>query len=75
MPFVDASAGEETYPSGRYIEPEHVSGDTFHIDLNQVYNPYCAYSHGWSCPITPAENRIAVKVEAGEKIPSKEWAV
>ncbi len=75
LPFVDAGAGDETYPSGRYIEPQQVSGDTFHIDLNQVYNPYCAYSHGWSCPITPAENRLSVKVEAGEKIPSKEWAV
>lgn len=74
LPFVDAAAGQETYPSGRYIEPEQITGDTFHIDLNQVYNPYCAYSGGWSCPITPAENRIPVSIKAGEKIPSKAWA-
>lgn len=75
LPFVDAGAGQETYPAGRYLEPEHVSGNSFHIDLNQAYNPYCAYSDGWSCPITPAENRLSVHVEAGEKTPPKEWAV
>lgn len=75
IPFVDGNAGEETYPAGRYLDPEHISGDTFHVDLNRVYNPYCAYSNGWSCPITPAENRINVKIEAGEKLPSKKWAV
>ena len=73
LPFVDAGAGLETYPSGRYIDPEHLSGDTFHIDLNQVYNPMCAYGDGWSCPITPAENRIKVHIKAGEKIPDKAW--
>ena len=75
LPFVDTAAGKETYPAGRYIEPEQIEGDTFHIDLNQVYNPYCAYSDGWSCPITPAENRLTVHVQAGEKMPSKEWAI
>jgi uncharacterized protein (DUF1684 family) len=75
LPFVDGSAGDETYPSGRYIEPEQLDGDTFHIDFNQVYNPYCAYSTGWSCPITPAENRTSVKIEAGEKLPPKTWAI
>lgn len=74
LPFVDAGAGEETYPAGRYLEPEHVQDNTFIIDLNQAYNPYCAYSDGWSCPITPAENRLKFKIEAGEKIPPKdEW--
>lgn len=75
LPFVDAGAGEETYPAGRYLEPEQLSGDTFHIDFNQAYNPYCAYSTGWSCPITPAENRLSVHVKAGETNPSKEWAL
>ena len=74
LPFVDAGAGKDTYPSGRYIEPVHISDDTFRIDLNQVYNPMCAYGDGWSCPITPAENRIKVHIEAGEKVPDKAWA-
>jgi uncharacterized protein (DUF1684 family) len=37
-----------------------------HIDFNLAYNPYCAYSAHWSCPITPAENRIPVPIRAGE---------
>ena len=74
LPFVDAGAGHETYPAGRYLEPEHLGGDKFHVDLNQVYNPYCAYNDGWTCPITPAENRLKVAIRAGEKLPDKAWA-
>ena len=73
LPFVDAGAGTETYPAGRYLEPEHLGGDTFHVDLNQAYNPFCAYNESWSCPITPAENRLKVAIHAGEKIPVGEW--
>lgn len=68
LPFVDALAGEETYPAGRYMEPEQVGEDRFHIDFNYAYNPYCAYNEQWSCPITPAENRIDLPIRAGEKI-------
>ena len=75
LPFADAGAGTDTYPAGRYLEPEQISGDTFHIDFNQAYNPYCAYSDGWTCPLTPAENRLKVHIRAGEKIPSKDWAI
>ncbi len=69
LPFVDAGAGTETYPAGRYLEPEYVGDNRFHIDFNHAYNPYCAYGDGWSCPITPAENRLKVAIRAGEKIP------
>lgn len=73
LPFVDTSAGTETYPAGRYLEPvEHEDG-TFHVDFNQAYNPYCAYSEGYSCPITPAENRLKVAIRAGEKLPTGDW--
>ncbi len=73
LPFVDAGAGSETYPSGRYLEPEYLGDNTFHIDFNQTYNPYCAYGDGWSCPITPVENRLTVAIRAGEKLPEGEW--
>lgn len=73
LPFVDALAGEETYPAGRYIEPEHLGGNRFRIDFNQAYNPYCVYSLGWSCPITPKENHLTVPIRAGEKVPQGEW--
>lgn len=68
LPFVDALAGTETYPAGRYLEPEPLPGNHFLIDFNVAYNPYCAYNEMWSCPITPAENRLKVPVRAGERL-------
>ncbi len=68
LPFVDSLASKETYPAGRYLEPEPLPGNRFLVDFNIAYNPYCAYNEMWSCPITPAENRLKVPVQAGEKI-------
>ncbi|MCQ3938637.1 MAG: hypothetical protein DPW18_16545 [Chloroflexi bacterium] len=68
LPFVDSLAGRETYPAGRYLEPEPLPGGRFLVDFNHAYNPYCAYNEMWSCPITPAENRLKVAIRAGEKI-------
>lgn len=73
LPFADANAGTETYGAGRYLEPESRGGNRFHVDFNQAYNPYCAYSAGWSCPITPRENRLNVAIRAGEKVPVGAW--
>jgi uncharacterized protein (DUF1684 family) len=68
LPFVDSLAGRETYPAGRYLEPEPLPGGRFIVDFNIAYNPYCAYNEMWSCPITPAENCLKVAVHAGEKL-------
>ncbi|MFZ5820173.1 MAG: DUF1684 domain-containing protein [Chloroflexota bacterium] len=68
LPFVDSLASRETYPAGRYLEPQPLGKDRFLIDFNLAYNPYCAYNDQWSCPLTPPENRINVPVRAGEKI-------
>jgi hypothetical protein len=68
LPFVDSLAGTETYPAGRYLEPEPLPGSRFFVDFNLAYNPYCAYNDAWSCPITPFENRLKVPIRAGEKI-------
>jgi len=68
LPFADALAGKETYPAGRYLEPESLPGNRFVVDFNLAYNPLCAYNEMWSCPITPAENRLKVPVRAGEKL-------
>lgn len=68
LPFVDSLAGTETYPAGRYLEPEALPGDRFFVDFNLAYNPSCAYNEMWSCPITPAENRLKLPIRAGEKI-------
>ena len=68
LPFVDSLAGTETYPAGRYLDPEALPGNRFLVDFNLAYNPYCAYNEMWSCPITPAENRLKVPIRAGEKL-------
>ena len=68
LPFVDSLAGKETYPAGRYLEPEALPGGRFFVDFNLAYNPYCAYNEMWSCPITPPENRLKIPVRAGEKL-------
>lgn len=73
LPFVDALAGDDTYPAGRYLEPLELSERQFRVDFNQAYNPYCAYSDGWNCPITPSENRLTLAIRAGEKIPRGAW--
>ena len=71
LPFVDGLAGKETYDAGRYLDPISLGNNKFLIDFNYAYNPYCAYNERWSCPITPAENRIQVPIRAGEKIFAK----
>lgn len=70
IPFTDATSGEETYESGRYIDLEinDIINDKVLIDFNKAYNPYCAYVSGkYNCPIPPIENRLIVAIHAGEK--------
>lgn len=68
LPFADALAAVETYPAGRYLEPEPLPNGRFLVDFNLAYNPYCAYNELYSCPITPAENRLKVPIRAGERL-------
>jgi uncharacterized protein (DUF1684 family) len=67
LPFRDATAGDETYELGRYLDPQERPDGSLVIDFNYAYNPYCAYGEGWSCPIPPPENVVSVKVAAGER--------
>ena len=67
LPFADSLAGQETYGAGRYLEPEDIGANRLLVDFNLAYNPYCAYNEKWSCPITPAENRLKLPIRAGEK--------
>jgi uncharacterized protein len=69
--FRDATTGRESYPVGRYLEPDPVSGrpDEYMLDFNRAYNPTCAFSPLYNCPIPPRENVLAVPVRAGELDP------
>jgi uncharacterized protein (DUF1684 family) len=69
IPFRDLTSGKESYGGGRYIDTEIPAGETLILDFNRAYNPYCAYSHRYSCPIPPEENTLKVEIRAGEKVP------
>jgi uncharacterized protein len=65
VPFTDLTTGETSYGGGRYIDLRIPKADTIILDFNQAYNPYCAYTTGYSCPVPPKENFLNMKVEAG----------
>jgi uncharacterized protein len=67
LPFMDASSGSETYGAGRYLDPHIEEDGTILLDFNLAYSPLCAYNDNYSCPIPPAENRLKIRIEAGEK--------
>ena len=71
LPFTDASSGEESYAGGRFIDLEITSDDFIVLDFNKAYNPYCAYTDGYSCAIPPEENYLDVKILAGVQKPIK----
>ncbi|HST06150.1 MAG TPA: DUF1684 domain-containing protein [Chloroflexia bacterium] len=67
VPFRDQTSSKETYGAGRYLDLNKRPGDQYVVDFNRAYNPYCAYSPYYSCPIPPGENTLAVEIRAGEK--------
>lgn len=67
VPFKDLTNRVETYGGGRYLDLTEPEGNTIELDFNRAYNPYCAYSDGFSCPKVPAENYLNLRIEAGEK--------
>lgn len=67
IPFRDATSGVESYGAARYLEIPAPEGDEAIVDFNLAYNPYCAYSEAYSCPLPPRENWLAVAIRAGEK--------
>jgi uncharacterized protein len=70
VPFLDGTSGTETYGAGRYLDLERDDDDTYSIDFNLAYHPSCVFDARFSCPVTPAENRLAVRIEAGERLPT-----
>ena len=70
LPFKDSTSGVTTYGAGRMI-PLKIIGDQpiVEIDFNRAFNPYCAYNPEYICPITPPENTLSVRIQAGEKTP------
>lgn len=69
LPFLDLTNGQESYSGGRYIDlsTDDIINGKATIDFNTAYNPYCAYSNGYRCPVPPQENILETKIMAGEK--------
>jgi hypothetical protein len=69
VPFLDPSSGTETYGAGRYLDLDPEDDGTYTLDFNLAYHPSCVYDVRFSCPLTPAENRLPVRIAAGERLP------
>jgi uncharacterized protein (DUF1684 family) len=67
LPFTDLTSGDGSYGGGRYIDLFIPEGNTIELDFNKAYNPYCAYSSNYSCPIPPRANDLKIRIEAGVK--------
>jgi uncharacterized protein (DUF1684 family) len=65
--FRDASSGHETYETARFLYADLLDDGTTVLDFNQAYNPPCAFNPYTTCPIPLRENRLPIKILAGEK--------
>jgi uncharacterized protein (DUF1684 family) len=75
LPFIDLTSGKESYGGGRYIDIEtgDIGNGKLTIDFNKAYNPYCAFTTGYNCPLPPRENTLPLSVRAGEKYNKKKF--
>jgi len=65
--FKDASSGHETYAAARFLYSDLRDDGTTVLDFNEAYNPPCAFNPYTTCPIPPKENRLKIKILAGEQ--------
>jgi len=65
--FADATSGHETYGAGRFLRVPLPSGDSVRVDFNKAYNPPCALNDFATCPLPPCQNRLRLRIAAGEK--------
>ncbi len=65
--FRDGSSGRETYETARFLYADLRDDGTTVLDFNEAYNPPCAFNPNTTCPIPLRENRLPVKILAGEK--------
>ena len=64
--FRDATTGKESYELGRYVDVKKLPNGKFLLDFNFTYNPACAYSDHYNCPIPPKANVLPIAIRAGE---------
>ncbi len=67
VPFKDGTSGRESYGAAKYLDLETTPDDNYTVDFNYAYNPYCAYSEDYVCPLPPKENWLSIAIRAGEQ--------
>ena len=70
LPFTDETSGGDSYGGGRYMDvfkSNIKTNGTIELNFNNTYNPYCAYNDNYSCPLTPRNNHLNLKIMAGVK--------
>ena len=65
--FADGTSGHDTYGAGRFLHAPFATNGKTTVDFNEAYNPPCAFNHFATCPLPPFQNRLTLKVTAGEK--------
>ncbi len=68
--FRDATSGKGSYGMGRYIDPQRLADGRYVLDFNLAYDPNCAISPYYNCPVPPAENHLGAAVRAGSAEPA-----
>ena len=75
LPFADATSGATTYGAGRYLLDTVKGadlgggGDSLVLDFNFAFNPSCAWSDAWPCPLAPRANWLDLRIAGGELLP------
>lgn len=70
--FGDRTSGRETYPAGRFLYADlPAEGESTILDFNRAYNPPCAFNDFATCPVASPQNRLTVRIEAGEMFDPK----
>jgi uncharacterized protein (DUF1684 family) len=68
--FRDATSGKATYGSGRFLYADPPQDGRVVLDFNKAYSPPCAFTPFATCPLPPPQNRLAIAIEAGERLPA-----
>ncbi|MGH9324628.1 MAG: DUF1684 domain-containing protein [Vicinamibacteria bacterium] len=65
--FRDGTSGKETYPAARFLHSDAPKDGKVIVDFNKAYNPPCAFNPYTTCPMPQKDNRLKIRIEAGEK--------
>jgi uncharacterized protein (DUF1684 family) len=65
--FGDTTNGKQTYGAGRFLDTDPPKDGKVVVDFNTAYNPPCAFTAFATCPLPPAQNKLPIAIEAGEK--------